>query len=132
MVGPGRAQLAVDRLDLAVAVVDQPQARVDGAAPRLRDVETVQQLAAGDTEAVRDRARMPEGHQRRVDAVPEHRAVLDQVHPKARQLGLTTDPWVAQPDLRHAITTSQNSLSTRSWTNRAPIIDSITPRTGNS
>jgi hypothetical protein len=103
MVGARGSQLAVDGVDLAVEVVDQPQARVDGAAPRLRDVETVQQLAAGDTEEVRDRARMPEGDQRRVDAVLEHRAVLDEVHPKARQLALTTHPWVGQPDLRHQI-----------------------------
>jgi hypothetical protein len=35
-------------------------------------------LAAGDAEQITDRARVPEGDQRRVDAVLEHRAMLDQ------------------------------------------------------
>jgi hypothetical protein len=57
MVGARGAQLAIDRVDLAVEVIDQSQAGVDGPAPRLRDVEAVEQLAAGDAEQVRDRAR---------------------------------------------------------------------------
>ena len=60
MVGARGPQLLVDRVDLAVEVIDEMQARVDGAAPRLRDVEAVQQLTAGDAEQVRDRARVPE------------------------------------------------------------------------
>jgi hypothetical protein len=91
VIGARGAQLAIDRVDLAVQIVDQPEAGVDGPAPRLRNVETVQQLAAGDAEQVGDRARVPEGDQGRVDAVLEHRAVLDQVHPKARQLALAPD-----------------------------------------
>jgi hypothetical protein len=54
MVGARGAQLLVDRVDLVIEVVDEAQAGIDGAAPRLRDVEAVQQLAAGDTEQVRD------------------------------------------------------------------------------
>jgi hypothetical protein len=50
MVGARGAQLAIDRVDLAVEVIDQSQAGVDGPAPRLRDVEAVEQLAAGDAE----------------------------------------------------------------------------------
>ena len=60
MLGAQRAQLLVDRLDLLVEVVDQLQARVDGRAPRLRDLQAVEQLAAGDAEQVGDRAGVPE------------------------------------------------------------------------
>ena len=56
MLGVAEAQLAVDEVDLGVEVVDQRQARLDAAAPRLGDREAVQQLAAGDTEQVADRA----------------------------------------------------------------------------
>ena len=69
MVGPAAAQIVVDRRDLAVEVADQLKAGVDGPAPRLRDLQALQKLAAGDPEQVTDRARVPEGDQRRVDAV---------------------------------------------------------------
>jgi hypothetical protein len=94
MVGARGPQLLVDRVDLAVEVIDEPQAGIDGATPRLRDVEAVKQLAARDTEQIRDRARVPEGDQRRVDTVLEHRAVLDQMHPKACLLALAAHPWI--------------------------------------
>jgi len=71
--------LLIDRVDLAVQVADQLKAGVDGPAPRLRDLQAIEQLTAGDTEQVADRTRMAEGDQRRVDAVLEHRAVLDQM-----------------------------------------------------
>jgi hypothetical protein len=54
--GARGAQLAVDGVDLAVEIVDQPSARGDGAAPRPRDVEAIERLAAGDTEQIADRA----------------------------------------------------------------------------
>jgi hypothetical protein len=69
VVGVAEAQPAVDEVDLGVEVIDQRQARLDGSAPRLRDRQAVEQLAAGDAEEIRHRARMPEGDQRRVDAV---------------------------------------------------------------
>jgi hypothetical protein len=103
MVGARGPQLAIDRVDLAVEVIDEMQARVDGPAPRLRNVEAVQQLAARDTEQISDRARVPEGDQRRVDAMLEHRSVLDQVHPKASLLALAAHPRVGQPDLGHQV-----------------------------
>jgi hypothetical protein len=113
MVGARGPQLLVDGVDLAVEVVDQMRAGVDGAAPRLRDVEAVQQLAAGDTEEVGDRAGVAEGNQRGVDAVLEHRAVLDQVHPRARLLALAPDPWVGQPDLGHQVAVREHGKDAR-------------------
>src|SRR3954453_716440 len=101
MVGAAEAQLLVDLIDLGVEVADQLKAGVDGPAPRLRDRDPIEQLTAGDAEQIADRARVPEGDQRRVDAMLEHRAVLDQMHPKARQLTLAPDPRIGQPDLRH-------------------------------
>jgi hypothetical protein len=56
---------------------------------------------------------VPEGDQRRVDAVLEHRAVLDQMHPKARLLTLAPDPRVGQPDLRHQVTLRQHGQHPR-------------------
>jgi len=64
VLGAAEAQLAVDEVDLGVEVVDQRQARLDRAAPRLGDREALQQLAAGDAEQIRNRARVPEGDQR--------------------------------------------------------------------
>jgi hypothetical protein len=76
---------------------------VDRRTPWRRDLETVPQLAAGDTEQVGDRAGVPEGDQRGVDAVLEHRAMLDQVQPEASQLALAPDRRVGQPDLGHQV-----------------------------
>ena len=38
-----------------------------------------------------------------VDAMLEHRAVLDQMHPKASLLALAPDAWIGQPDLGHQV-----------------------------
>jgi hypothetical protein len=78
----------LNRLDLLVEVIHQLQARVDGRAPRLRDLQTIKQLTAGDAEQVGDRARVLERDHRGVNAVLEHRAVLDQVQAEARKLAL--------------------------------------------
>src|SRR5208283_1396838 len=86
VIGSRSAQLAVDLIDLALEIPDRLKARVDGAAPGLRDVQALEQFAAGYPEQIADRARMPEGHERRVNAVLEHRAVLDQVQAKASLL----------------------------------------------
>jgi hypothetical protein len=103
----------VDVVDLALEVLDQRQTGVDGAAPRLRDRDAVEQLAAGDAEQVGHRARVPERDQRRVDAVLEHRAVLDQVQPEARLLALGTHARVGQPDRRHQVTVREHRQHTR-------------------
>jgi hypothetical protein len=108
VIGAGSAPLLFDRVDLAGEVVDQIQTRVDGLAPRLRELEALQELASGDPEQVRDRARVPEAHQRRVDPVLEHRLVLDQMQPEARLLTLTADP-----DLRHQIAVREDSQHPR-------------------
>jgi hypothetical protein len=88
MIGATPAQLAVDLGDLALEVIDQLKTGVDGAAPGLRDLQAVKQLTAGDPEQVGHRAGLAERDQRRVDAMLEHRAVLDQVQPEARLLAL--------------------------------------------
>jgi hypothetical protein len=70
-------------------------------------LKAVEQLAARQAEQVRDRARMPEGDQRGVDAVLQRGAMPDQVQPKARQLALAPDRRVGQPDRRHQVTPGQ-------------------------
>ena len=50
---------------------------------------------------------LPEGHQRRVDAVLERRAMPDQMQPVARELALATDRRVGQPDRRHQVAPGQ-------------------------
>jgi hypothetical protein len=44
-----------------------------------------------------------EGHQRRVDAVLQRRALTDEVQPEARELALAADARVGQPDRWHQI-----------------------------
>jgi hypothetical protein len=82
------AQLPVDLIDLSFEVLDQVKARVEGAAPGLWDIQALEQFAAGDPEQIADWAGMPEAHQRRVNTVLEHRAVLDQVQAKPGLLAL--------------------------------------------
>jgi hypothetical protein len=55
------AQLALALADLAVELVDQPQARVDCALPRLGQLEPREQLTASHTEEIRDRAGLAVG-----------------------------------------------------------------------
>jgi hypothetical protein len=54
MIGAQVPELAGDRVDLAVELIDQYEAGLDVLAPRLGDLETPQQLAPGDTEQVGD------------------------------------------------------------------------------
>ena len=56
MVGAGAAQLLAELGDLEVELVDQVQGRVDCLAPGLVEVESLQELAAGEAEQVSDRA----------------------------------------------------------------------------
>ena len=50
---------------------------------------------------------MPEGHQRRVDAVLQRRAMADQMQPVAGELALAADRRVGQPDRRHEVAPGQ-------------------------
>jgi hypothetical protein len=52
VIGAGGAQPALDRRDLRLEVVDQVGAGIDRAAPGVRQLEALQQLAAGETEQV--------------------------------------------------------------------------------
>jgi hypothetical protein len=60
------AQLALALSYLTVELVDQPQARLDRALPRLRQTQPGEELAAADAEEVGDRARLAVGEQHRV------------------------------------------------------------------
>jgi hypothetical protein len=68
MVGTTLFELDRQPRDLQLEVVDQPEAHVDVAPPRIGDLQTIEQIAPGETEQVPARARVPEGDQRRVDA----------------------------------------------------------------
>ena len=56
MVGADALELHGERGDLQLEIVDQPEADVDVAPPRVGDLEAVEQLAAGEAEEVGDRA----------------------------------------------------------------------------
>jgi hypothetical protein len=101
--GAAGLELAVDLGDEALEFVDRLEAGIDRAAPWLRDLEPVKQLAAGDAEQVGDRAGMPEGDHRRMDAALQAGLVLDQVQPEARLLALAPHSRIGQPDRRHQI-----------------------------
>jgi hypothetical protein len=60
MIGALALELHGQRRDLQLEVIDQPQADVDVLPPRVRELQAVEQLAAGVTEQIRDRARVPE------------------------------------------------------------------------
>jgi hypothetical protein len=69
--------------DPQLEVVDEPQADLDVASPRLGDLQAAQEFAAGVAEQVADRARPAEGDQRAVDAILRARAVTYQVQAKS-------------------------------------------------
>jgi hypothetical protein len=56
-------------VDLAVELVDQPQAGLDRALPQVRQVESGEQLAAAHAEQVGDRAGLAVREQHRVHAL---------------------------------------------------------------
>ena len=103
MVCAERAQLALGASDLAVEILDQLEARVDRPAPRLRDLQPIEQLAPSDAEQVGHRARLAERQQRRVYPVLQRGAVAHQVQPEARTLALGAHRRVWQPDRRHQL-----------------------------
>src|SRR5207249_1031444 len=94
-------------VDLLVELVDQLQTRGEGARPWLRQLEPVEQVAAGDAEQIGDRTRLAVGEQDRVHALLEAGAVTDEMQPEARPLPLGTDGRIGEPDRRHQITTRQ-------------------------
>ena len=100
-------ELAGDRVDLTVELIDRDDARLDVFPPRRWDLQAFQQLAASHPEEIRDRTWLAECDQRRVDAVLQARAVAHQVQAKARELALAAHLRVGQPDRRHQITKRQ-------------------------
>jgi hypothetical protein len=113
VIGALTPELAGQPRDLQLEIVDQLQAGVDVAPPRVREREPIEQLTAGVAEQVRDRARVPERDQRRVDAVLQRRAMPHQMQPEARQLALAPDARVGQPDRRHQIALRQQRKHAR-------------------
>jgi hypothetical protein len=113
VIGALAAHLDRELSDLQLEVVDELEARVDGAPPRIRNRHPVEQLAAGQPEQVRDRAGVPEGHQRRVDAVLQRRAMPNEMQAVARKLALAPDRWVGQPDRRDQVAMREDGQDLR-------------------
>jgi hypothetical protein len=77
------------------------------AEPRLREIQLGEQPAAAGAEQVGHRDLMAERDQRRVHAVLEDRAVLDQVQPPPGTLTLLAELGRRQPDCRYQIAERQ-------------------------
>jgi hypothetical protein len=103
MIGAGASQLAGDRRDLVLDLIDQVKAGANVSPPGVGELEAIERVAALDPEQIAHRAGHPEVDQGRVDAVLERRAMLDQVQAKAGQLTSAADPGVGEPDRRHRI-----------------------------
>jgi hypothetical protein len=109
MFGAEPAQLALAVCDLALELVDQAQAGLDRALPRLWEAEPAEQLSAADSEQVGDGAGLAVREQDRVHALLQARAVTDEMQPPARTLALAAHLRVGQPDCRHEIAARQLS-----------------------
>src|SRR5436305_11880686 len=105
MVGAEPAQLALAVADLAVELVDQTQAGLDRALPRLRESEPGEQLAAAYAEQIGDRAGLAVREQDRVHALLQAGAVAHQVQTPTGTLALSAHQRVGQPDRRHQLAT---------------------------
>jgi hypothetical protein len=105
VVGAEPAQLALALADLAVELVDQPQAGLERGLPRLRQPEPGEQPAAADAEEIGDGAGLAVGEQDRVHALLQARAVADEMQTPARALG--SDGRVGQPDRRHEVAAAE-------------------------
>jgi hypothetical protein len=103
VVGVAVSETPVDPVDLLAELVDQHHRGADVPAPGLGDLEPLEQPPALCPEQVADRAGPAEADRGRVDAVLEHRAVLDQVKAKAGELALLSDPGIGKPDRRHQV-----------------------------
>jgi hypothetical protein len=88
-------------------LVDQAQAGLDHALPRLGQSEPGEQQATTNAEQVGDRARLAVGEQDCVHTLLQARAVTHQVQPPPRTLSLRAHERVGQPDRRHQIATCQ-------------------------
>jgi hypothetical protein len=160
VVGAEPAELALAVADLAVELVDQAQAGLERAVPRLRQIEPGEQLAAADTEQIGDRTWLAVREQDGVYALFQARARTRCSRQRARSRSARTkgsgsqiagtssrreSSASTQASIRSvlqasgaspftfcasAISTCQPASSSRSCTNRAPFIDSIAARTG--
>jgi hypothetical protein len=97
-------ELLCYRVDLFAKLVDESKRRPDVAPPRLGELQTLEQLTSADTEEIRHRAGMAEGHQACVDPVLQGTAVFHQMKPKARPFPLGPYLRVTQPDGRDGYT----------------------------
>src|ERR687891_826229 len=88
VLGAEAAQLALALADLPVELVDQAQAGLDRALPRLGQLEPGEQLAAADAEQVGDGAGLAVGEQDRVHTLLEAGAVAHQMQAPTGTLAL--------------------------------------------
>jgi hypothetical protein len=100
VVGAEPAQLRLAAGDLLVELVDQAQARRDGARPRLGQLHAGEQLPAADAEQVGDGAGLAVREQGRVHALLQAGAVADEMEPEAGPLPLRPHGRVGQPECR--------------------------------
>jgi hypothetical protein len=84
LIGAAGTPVAVDLIDLALEVLDQLEAGVDGARQGCGIASRSSSCRPATPNRSVTRARVPERDQRRVDAVLEHRTVLDQMQPEPR------------------------------------------------
>ena len=103
MVDAESAQLAFAVCDLAVELVDETEAGLDGVLPGLRQPEPGEQLAATHAEQIGDGAGFAVGEQDGVHALLQARAVTDEMQTPACPLALSADKRVGQPDRRHQV-----------------------------
>jgi hypothetical protein len=100
VLGAEPAQLGLAGGDLLVEQVEQAQARLHAAGPRLRQRQPLQQRAAGGAEEIGDGAGLSVREQHGVHALLESGAVADEMEPEASALPLRAHRWVGQPDRR--------------------------------
>jgi hypothetical protein len=102
VVGAEPAELALAVADLAVELVDQAQAGLERAVPRLRQIEPGEQLAAADTEQIGDRTWLAVREQDGVYTLFQARAATNEVQTPASAFGAYQR--IGQRDRRHQLT----------------------------
>src|SRR5215218_9367915 len=103
VVGAEPAQLALALADLVVELVDQAQAGLERALPRLGQAEAGEELAAAEAKQIGNWAGLAVREQDSVDALLQAGAVADEVEAPARALALGSHERVGQPDRRHEV-----------------------------
>ena len=103
MLGAEPAQLALAGGDLRLELVEQAQARLDGAAPGLGQEDPLEERAPTRAEEVGDGTGRPEGDQGLMDAVLERGPVASEMETKAGPLALGAYGGSGKPDGGHEL-----------------------------